>query len=86
MTAGIPYTVNTGDTLVNETFGPNNIRRRRRTGKHELRPMPIRDGRARYRPGRSCAPPVRELVPQAQTTRCEFVPQSRKKSLPPSTC
>ena len=45
LTAGIPYTVNTGDTLVNETFGPNNIRRRR-TGKHELRPMPIRDGRA----------------------------------------
>ncbi|HSD99311.1 MAG TPA: CmcJ/NvfI family oxidoreductase [Burkholderiales bacterium] len=45
LTAGIPYTVNTGDMLVNETFGPNNIHRRR-TGKHELRPMPIRDGRA----------------------------------------
>ncbi len=45
MTAGIPYTVNTGEMLVNETFGPNNIHRRR-TGKHELRPMPIRDGRS----------------------------------------
>jgi hypothetical protein len=45
LTAAIPYTVDTGETLVNETFGPNNIRRRR-TGEHELRPMPIRDGRA----------------------------------------
>jgi hypothetical protein len=45
LTAGIPYTVNTGETLVNETFGPNNIRRRR-TGKHELRTMPIHNGRA----------------------------------------
>ena len=44
VTAGIPYTVNTGETLVNETFGPNNIRRRR-TGTHDLRPMRIRDGR-----------------------------------------
>ncbi|HEY7743762.1 MAG TPA: CmcJ/NvfI family oxidoreductase [Burkholderiales bacterium] len=45
VTAAIPYTVKTGETLVNETFGPNNIRRRR-TGTHELRPMRIRDGRA----------------------------------------
>jgi hypothetical protein len=45
VTAAIPYTVDTGETLVNETFGPNNIRRRR-TGSHELRPMRIRDGRA----------------------------------------
>jgi len=44
VTAGIPYTVNTGETLVNETFGPNNIHRRR-TGTHEVRPMRIRDGR-----------------------------------------
>ena len=44
VTAGIPYTVNTGEKLVNETFGPNNIRRHR-TGTHELRPMEIRDGR-----------------------------------------
>jgi len=44
VTAGIPYTVNTGETLVNETYGPNNIRRRR-TGTHDLRPMRIRDGR-----------------------------------------
>ena len=44
VTAGIPYTINTGEKLVNETFGPNNIRRRR-TGMHELRSMSIRDGR-----------------------------------------
>lgn len=44
ITAGIPYTVDTGETLVNETFGPNNIRRRR-TGTHELRAMRVQDGR-----------------------------------------
>ena len=45
VTAEIPYTVNTGEKLVNETFGPNNICRSR-TGTHELRPMSIRNGRA----------------------------------------
>jgi hypothetical protein len=44
VTAEIPYTVNTGEKLVNETFGPNNIRHRR-TGTHELRPVRIHDGR-----------------------------------------
>jgi hypothetical protein len=28
MQADIPYTVDNGEKLVNETFGPNNIRRR----------------------------------------------------------
>jgi hypothetical protein len=45
LTAGIPYTVDTGEALVNETYGPNNIRRRR-TGTHELRSMRILNGRA----------------------------------------
>jgi hypothetical protein len=44
VTAGIPYTVDTGETLVNETFGPNNIHRRK-TGVHELREMTVRNGR-----------------------------------------
>jgi len=44
MTVGIPYTVDTGEKLVNETFGPNNIRRRK-TGTHELMPMSVRNGR-----------------------------------------
>ena len=44
VTVGIPYTVETGEDLVNETFGPNNIRRRK-TGTHELKPMPIKNGR-----------------------------------------
>jgi hypothetical protein len=44
ITAGLHYTVDTGVTPVNETFGPNNIRRRV-TGEHEIRPMTIRDGR-----------------------------------------
>lgn len=44
VTVGIPYTVETGEKLVNETFGPNNIRRRR-TGTHDLKPMEVRNGR-----------------------------------------
>ena len=44
ISAEIPYTVDTGEKLVNETFGPNNIHRRR-TGAHELRRMDVRNGR-----------------------------------------
>jgi hypothetical protein len=44
MQAEIPYTVDTGEKLVNETFGPNNIRRRT-SGSERQHPMEIRDGR-----------------------------------------
>jgi hypothetical protein len=44
VTVGIPYTVDTGEKLVNETFGPNNIRRRK-TGTHELKPVEVSNGR-----------------------------------------
>ena len=44
LTAEIPYTVDTGEKLVNETFGPNNIRRRR-TGTQDPRPMTVLNGR-----------------------------------------
>ncbi|OGA21883.1 MAG: hypothetical protein A3I02_15810 [Betaproteobacteria bacterium RIFCSPLOWO2_02_FULL_67_26] len=44
ISAEIPYTVDTGEKLVNETYGPNNIRRRK-SGRHELRRMDVRDGR-----------------------------------------
>ena len=44
ITAEIPYTVDTGEKLVNETFGPNNIRRRT-SGTAELRPVDICNGR-----------------------------------------
>jgi hypothetical protein len=44
VTTEIPYTVDTGEKLVNETFGPNNIRRRK-TGTHELKRMTGRNGR-----------------------------------------
>jgi hypothetical protein len=40
----IPYTVDTGEELVNETFGPNNIRRSR-TGADDLRQVTVRNGR-----------------------------------------
>jgi hypothetical protein len=45
ITAEIPYTVDTGETLVNETFGPNNIRRRK-NGTQDMRLMRIEDGRS----------------------------------------
>jgi hypothetical protein len=45
ITADIPYTLDTGEKLVNETFGPNNIRRRRTGGAPDLQAMTIRDGR-----------------------------------------
>ena len=44
LTVNIPYTVDTGENLVNETFGPNNIRRRK-TGTNDLRTMTVRNGR-----------------------------------------
>jgi len=44
VTADIPYTADTGEKLVNETFGPNNIRRRR-SGALDWRRMEIHDGR-----------------------------------------
>jgi hypothetical protein len=44
MQAHISYTADTGEKLVNETFGPNNIRRRT-TGSAELRPVDISNGR-----------------------------------------
>lgn len=45
MQAEIRYTRDTGEKLVNETFGPNNIRRRS-TGTEDVRVVDIRDGRA----------------------------------------
>jgi hypothetical protein len=44
MQAEITYTRDTGDKLVNETFGPNNIRRRT-TGAEEAHRVEIADGR-----------------------------------------
>jgi hypothetical protein len=44
VTVDIPYTPDTGEKLVNETFGPNNIRRRK-TGADELKPMTVQNGR-----------------------------------------
>jgi len=44
--AGIPYTVATGEKLVNETFGPNNIRRRS-SGAQQVFPMEISNGRGK---------------------------------------
>jgi hypothetical protein len=44
MQAHISYTADTGEALVNETFGPNNIRRRS-SGTAELRAVEISNGR-----------------------------------------
>jgi hypothetical protein len=44
LAAEIPYTADTGEPLVNETFGPNNIHRRS-SGTLEWRRVNVRDGR-----------------------------------------
>ena len=44
MAAEITYTVDSGEKLVNETFGPNNIRRRS-SGSEERRQVDVQDGR-----------------------------------------
>lgn len=44
VTVDIPYTVDTGEQLVNETFGPNNIRRRK-TGTDDRQTMTVQNGR-----------------------------------------
>jgi hypothetical protein len=44
MEAHISYTADTGEKLVNETFGPNNIRRRS-SGASELHRVEIANGR-----------------------------------------
>ena len=46
MGAEITYTVDTGEKLVNETFGPNNIRRREQ-GAYEKRRVDIENGRGK---------------------------------------
>ena len=46
MLAGIRYTLATAEKLVNETFGPNNMRRRT-SGTDELHEVEIADGRSR---------------------------------------
>ncbi len=45
LTVEIPYTVDNGEVLVNESFGPKNIHGRR-TGAVELKSMRLLDGRA----------------------------------------
>ncbi|MGH2397630.1 MAG: CmcJ/NvfI family oxidoreductase [bacterium] len=44
LTVEMPYTADTGEKLANETFGPNNIRRRR-TGTEDRRRVSIQNGR-----------------------------------------
>ena len=48
MAAEITYAVDTGEPLVYETYGPNNIRRRSR-GTDERRAVEVRDGRPRLK-------------------------------------
>ena len=45
MQAGIAYTADTGEKLVNETFGPNNIHRKT-SGAQQIQTMEVRNGRS----------------------------------------
>ena len=66
MLAGIPYTVDTGEKLVNETFGPNNIRRKS-SGAQELHAVEIADGRGQAFSLDGC---VQATAPSARRACC----------------
>ena len=69
MQAEIRYTRDGGEKLVNETFGPNNIRRRT-SGAEDSRSVEIRDGRAAA--GLSLETNGFVLVPHASAVRNFF--------------
>ena len=77
MNVQIPYTLPTGEKLVNETFGPNNIRRHT-TGTQEPRPMDVRDGRA-HLDEFSLDSSGFVLVPHATAMRSFFDPEELKR-------
>lgn len=74
MLTHIAYTADTGERLVNETFGPNNIRRRT-TGRDDLRRVEIADGR---RERLSLHENGFELVAHATKVRDFFDPEELK--------
>jgi hypothetical protein len=77
MQAHISYTADTGEKLVNETFGPNNILRRS-TGTSELREVEIADGRA-LASGLSLDANGFELVEHKSAVKSFFDPEELKK-------
>jgi hypothetical protein len=77
VTAPISYALDTGEKLVNETFGPNNIRRRT-TGSYESRMMPIRNARP-LRAGLSLDRQGFVLVDHATQMRDFFDPEELKR-------
>jgi hypothetical protein len=77
MQAHISYTADTGEKLVNETFGPNNIHRRT-TGSSDLRAVEIADGRA-LASGLSLEASGFELVEHKSAVKSFFDPEELKK-------
>src|SRR4030095_10084525 len=78
MQAHISYTADTGEKLVNETFGPNNIRRRT-SGSAELHEMEIGDGR-RLASGLSLEVNGFELVEHRTAVKNFFDAEELKRS------
>jgi hypothetical protein len=76
MQAHISYTADTGEKLVNETFGPNNIHRRT-TGSSDLREVQIADGRA-LAAGLSLDANGFELVEHKSAVKSFFDPEELK--------
>lgn len=74
MEAHIAYTADTGEKLVNETFGPNNIRRRT-TGSQDLHVVEISNGRQAEL---SLERNGFELVPHPTTVKSFFDPDELK--------
>jgi hypothetical protein len=81
MHAHISYTADTGEKLVNETFGPNNIRRRT-SGSAELHEMELVDGR-RFASGLSLEVNGFELVEHRTAVKSFFDAEELKRSYYP---
>ena len=77
VTATITYALDKGEKLVNETFGPNNIRRRT-SGSYEKRAMPIRNARP-LRPTLSLDRQGFVLVDHPTAMRNFFDPEELKR-------
>ncbi|MGQ0546415.1 MAG: hypothetical protein ACT4P3_13945 [Betaproteobacteria bacterium] len=75
MPAEITYTVDTGEKLVNETFGPNNTLRRS-SGTEERRTVEISDGRGKHF---SLDENGFTLVPHATAVRDFFDPKELER-------
>jgi len=81
VTAGLHYTVDTGVKPVNETFGPNNIRRRV-SGEHEVRQVTIRNGRRSRASSTSRSPASNSSITRLEFTTSSIIDELKRVYYP----